>query len=732
MFVSDTGVRRRTRVLLPWLVLGLVMASTVAAADPSVWTATVIDQPITIDGHLDEPAWGLAAPLPDLIQQDPYPGEPTPYRTEVRVLVDKGALYLGIVCHDPDPSRIAVHTMQRDGVLRGDDTIAWVFDTNGDQRRGYFFKVNAAGARQDGLIAGPEAISTDWDGIWDASARRDDDGWTVEIWIPAQSLLFPWGLDSWGFNLERTIARDRTVLRLTATTLDASLYDLQRAGELRGVGQMRQGKGLSFSPYGLLGLTQDLEEDTRSTEAEIGGDLTWNITGGLTGILTINTDFAETEVDTRQVNLTRFPLFFPEKRAFFLEGSELFSFGLGLGHDFIPFFSRRVGLFEGEVVPIIAGVKLLGRVGRWSIGALDVVTDRTEVTERSNLFTGRITYDVSEKLTVGTILTDGDPEGVSDNSLGGIDINWRTSEFRSGKNVAIGGWVTQSTGDIPEGQSYGWGFKLDYPNDLWDLFLIVKEFGEGLDPALGFLPRPGTRWYQGGGAFMPRPGDGTFGWVRQFFFEGFVNYVEDLNGQVESWRLFTAPFNAVTESGEHLEANFVPTFEHLDEPFEIAEGVIIPPGDYQFNRLRVEAQSSRHRPWRVGATIWFGDFYDGNLTQNEGFVSYTTPSGHLEVQLSGENNVGELPEGDFTQNLAQLKLVYAFTPDLILSSFTQYDSESRDLGLNNRLRWTLGPGRDLFVVWNHGWRHPLESHSGTTLTPITDSLVAKLRWTFRW
>ena len=221
--------------------------------------------------------------------------------------------------------------------------------------------------------------------------------------------------------------------------------------------------------------------------------------------------------------------------------------------------------------------------------------------------------------------------------------------------------------------------------------------------------------------------------MRQFFFEGFVTYVENLEGEVESWRVFTAPFNARTESGEHIEANIVPTFERIVAPFEIAEGVVIPPGDYTFNRYRVEAQSSRHRPWRVGATVWFGDFYSGHLTQREAFVSYTTSAGHLQLELSGESNVGDLTEGEFQQDLVQLKLVYAFTPDLVLSSFEQYDSESRELGTNTRLRWTLRPGRDLFVVWNHGWRRPLEDMRGSSsLMSVSDSVVAKLRWTFRW
>ena len=297
-------------------------------------------------------------------------------------------------------------------------------------------------------------------------------------------MRFPWDLDRWGFNLERSVARDRTVLRLTAATLDASLNDLQRAGELHGVDRLRQGKGLSFSPYTLFRVDQDFEQHTSTTEAEVGGDLTWNITGDLTGILTANTDFAETEVDTRQTNLTRFPLFFPEKRAFFLEGSDIFSFGSGLGRDFIPFFSRRIGLFEGSEVPIVAGAKVLGRSGAWSIAAVGVVTEETEVTKRSTLLSGRITYDVNDKLTLGTIVTDGDPEGLRDSTLGGIDAVWRTSEFRGDKNLSIGGWATWSdraqssttrSGDeLGKGRASGWGLKFDYPNDRWDVFLTLK------------------------------------------------------------------------------------------------------------------------------------------------------------------------------------------------------------------------------------------------------------------
>jgi hypothetical protein len=647
-------------------------------------------------------------------------------------LVTNEAVFFGFVCHDPDPSRVAIHTMQRDGNMSGDDTVSVVLDPIADGRRGYIFQINAAAARLDGLVSGPESMSSDWDGIWDAAVQRNPGGWAAEIRIPTQTLRFRWGQDQWGFNVERYVPRTLTTLRWSGITLDATFIDLQRAGRLAGVGGLRQGLGLSLAPYGLVRAEKDHESGEQTVAGEFGGDLTWNFTGDLTGYLTINPDFAETEIDTRQVNLTRFPLFFPEKRAFFLEGSDIFEFGSGLNHDFIPFFSRRMGLFEGEKVPLLGGAKVIGRAGRWRVAALAVAADQTELTQRTDLFSGRVTYDVDEHLTLGVIATDGDPEGERDNSLGGVDVLWRTSTFNGDKNFSAGAWAAWSRGDVPEGQRSGWGFKIDYPNDLWDLSAIFKEFGEGLDPALGFLPRPGTRWYQAGAVYMPRPQGGLFGWVRQFFFELFPFYIESADGRAESWRVFTAPFNAQTQSGEHLEANIVPQFERLDETFEIADGVFIPPGEYEYTRFRVEAQSSRHRPWRAGATVWFGDFFTGSLTQTEGFVTYTTSSGHLQLELDAEHDTGRLPEGDFTLNLWQLKAVYAFTPDLILSSYVQYDSESRDLGANTRFRWTLRPGNDLFVVWYHGWRHPIASEDWSSLRPVNDQLVIKARWTFRW
>jgi hypothetical protein len=699
-------------------------------AVPTV-TAGVATGNIRLDGALDEPEWQGAGLISDLVQQDPQPGASTPFSTEVRVLIDSDTVIIGVVCQDPDPANIAIHTMQRDGEMSGDDSVALTLDPMNDGRRGYYFQINAANARRDGLVSGAKDLSTDWDGIWDAATQLTASGWTAEIRIPAQTLRFRWGQDQWGMNVQRYVPRVQTTLRWSGISLDARFIDLQRAGKLNGAADLRQGHGISFSPYGLIDGNKNYDNGTTGSNLEAGGDLTWNFSGDLSGYLTVNPDFAETEVDTRQANLSRFPVFFPEKRPFFLEGSEIFDFGPGLDESFIPFFSRRIGLFEGEKVSLPAGLKLLGHTGPWQIAGLAVAAEETTQTEQTNLLAGRVSYDVSEELTLGAIATDGDPEGIRDNTLVGVDVLWRTSKFRRDKNLSIGGWTAASYSDRPGNDNMGWGVSAEYPNDLWEMSATVKQFGADLDPALGFLPRPGTRWYQGGVTYKPRPQSESLAWARQFFFELYPSYIEDADGEVQSWRIWASPFNVLTQSGEHLEFSFKPQFERLDEPFEIADGVVIPAGDYYFTQYRVQVESASYRTWQIGSGIRHGEFYDGNLTEVDAFARYTTPGGHLQMELKLEHHQGRLDGGNFNIDIGQLMAVYAFTADVILSSNIQYDSESRDLGANTRLRWTIRPGADLFIVWNRGWKEPFTPEDPLGLRTVSDQLVAKLRWTFR-
>ncbi len=309
---------------------------------------------IQLDGKLDEQAWSSTRNAVELVQQSPQPGEPTPYRTTVKVLVTRDNLYFGFDCEDPDPSRLAIHTMQRDGSLRGDDSVAIVLDPYGDGRTGYYFQINAAGARVDGLISGPESSSSDWDGIWNASTARTPKSWTAEIVIPSRTLSFTRGLNAWGLNLERSIARDQIVLRWASPILDSFLNDMGRTGILSGIGLLEQGWGLEVSPYGIMRMkaffNEDLaisNEERRVWEGDPGLDVTYRITPQLAAVLTANTDFAETEVDSRQLNITRFPLFSRSGGLFFSRGQTSLSLAWGL--ITISFLFSAVGWGFSEV-----------------------------------------------------------------------------------------------------------------------------------------------------------------------------------------------------------------------------------------------------------------------------------------------------------------------------------------------------------------------------------------------
>lgn len=720
------------RSLLSALFLaGLSAAPALLAQKPEV-VATRPSGPIRIDGALDEPAWASAGVVPDLVQQSPVSGGPTPYHTEIRVLADADGLTFGFVLTDPEPSRIAIHTMLRDGNISGDDQVTVALDTFGDGRNGYYFCFNAAGAKFDGLISGPESASTDWDGLWTVATRRTPTGWTAEMHLPSRSVGFRKGLDTWGLNFDRYAPRGMISFRWAGTTLDSKLWDLSRAGRLSGLGDLAQGLGLSATPYALGKRSDEAGGGSATTRGTAGVDIGWSPSPDLGAVVTVNTDFAETDVDTRQINLTRFPLFFPEKRAFFLEGSNLFTFGLGLGETFVPFYSRRVGLYEGETVPIDVGAKVVVRSGPVSFAALDVLTRDTDLTDRANLFAGRLTWDVDSHLRVGALVTDGDPTGTKANTLGGVDAVWQTSTFAGDKNFAVGAFWAGSRGDVPEGQKTGWGVKVDYPNDLWDVMAKVNELGDALSPSLGFLPRPGTRQWTGAVEYMPRPRRGPLAsFVNQLDFEAEGELVTDLSGKTESWELWTSPLHARLRSGDQGELGLERQAEVLEEPFEVAEGVVIPPGRYEFGRASLSVTSAAARTWQAGGAVSWGGFYSGDLTTLSGFLAWSNGGGHLQLRLSGLENSGDLPEGSFVQRLWQLSSTYAVSPDLVFSANGQYDTVSRNLGLFARLRWTPVPGRDLIFVWNHGWQETGETSGPTSFRFASDELVLKLRWTFR-
>jgi len=664
-----------------------------------VLRAHLLQSKIHLDGALTEAAWFQADSIANLTMVEPKEGAPPSNRTVVRVLTTRQNLYVGVRCYDTNPSGIVAYSRTRDPLLYREDYVALVLDTFNDGRMGYIFKVNPLGARYDALVMRRgEDENSNWDTVWEAKTQIDQHGWTAEIRIPVKSLSFRKGARHWGFNIERRIQRFQETDRWSGASRDYELGQTSHAGRLTNLPMFDFGLGLTVEPSVVGGFGQSEPGANSSFRKDASLDVTQRFGPNLEASLTVNTDFAETEVDARQTNLTRFPLFFPEKRAFFLRDADIFEFGLGLGRDLIPFFTRTIGLYEGQQVPLAAGLKVNGRVGGTNLGAFTVHTRAVEgLVPAATMGVVRIKQNIWSESSVGFISTFGDPTGVKDSWVVGTDFTYQTSRLHGNKNFLVGLWGLYSNRPDLAGDKTAVGLKIDYPNDLWDLFFSVKRIGDAFEPSLGWVPRPGTVIWRGGGTYSPRP---SWKLVRQMFHEFYSSLVTDLDNEWESYRVFMAPINWRLESGDRFEFNVVPQGERLIEPFEIAENVVIPSGSYHWLRYRLEGGLAAKRKISGQLTWWFGQFYTGRLDQFELWTDIK-PSAVLRIQLSGEVNVGRLPEGHFTQRLYALRLLFTPSPDVQLSSFIQYDNESNSLGSNTRLRWTFSPEGALFVVYNH-------------------------------
>lgn len=699
-----------------------------------------------LDGRLDDPAWATADSIPNLTQIEPREGSTPAARTVVRVLASGEELVIGVRAEYPDGVGLVSFARQRDASLSSEDHIRVVIDTYRDGRSGYVFAINPAGARYDALVANQgEGENSNWDTVWEAETSRTPSGWSAEIRIPLRSLLFGEGLDAWGLNIERRIQRLQETDRWASPERDYKLTQTSRSGVLEGLPRFDLGLGLSMRPSATAGAGTPARGAEIQDDQDLSLDVTQRLGGNTVASLTVNTDFAETEVDTRRTNLSRFPLLFPEKRTFFLEGSDIFEFGLGLNEDVRPFFSRRIGLLEGREVPIDVGGKINGRLGGTNFGALVVRGDDVpSLAPGSTMGVLRIKQNILRESSIGLISTVGDPRGLDGSWLAGADFTYQTSHFRGDKNFLVGVWgLTMDrealVGDAPSRRKSAAGFKIDYPNDLWDVALTYKSLGDGFLPSLGFVPRPGVQIVNLNINFAPRPSRPIAGLrVRQMFHELLNTLVTDLDGHWESYRIFTAPINWRLESGDRFEANVVPTGERLTETFEIADAVIIPAGSYHWNRYRLEAGLAAKRRFSGQVSWWFGGFYEGKLNEIELTASWK-PSPLVILELSGEHNVGRLPQGRFAQDLIGTRVRLNVSPDLQLNSFVQYDNESRSVGTNTRLRWTFHPLGDLFLVYNHNILRELTPADPILNRPAdrrwafsSNELLVKAQYTFRY
>jgi hypothetical protein len=715
--------------------------------------AVRVDQGPRIDGRLNDPAWQGAPVINGFLMVEPRPGEAPSEKTEAWVVYDAHSLYIGVYCHDSEPGRIAANSMAHDsgggdggGMGYGygfhgsstssDDLVRVLLDPFQDKRNAYVFFVNPRGARGEGLVyAG--ASSLNWDGIWDAEASRLNDGWSAEIRIPFKTISFKPGLSVWGLNIERTVARKQETSRLSGTTLDSNFNNPNEAALLAGIEGVKQGTGITFRPYGLVRTAgEDPSSNTKTRSVDGGFDLYKSFTPNLVGVVSYNMDFAETEADERRINLTRFPMFFPEKRMFFLEGSENFSFSSSI--SFTPFFSRTVGLYNGTQIPVLFGTKLYGKIGSTNLTFLDVQTRAAVVPDTStggtlelpstNLLAARVTQNIFAQSKVGFILTNGSQTGEK-NSLLGMDFNYSSSKFLGDKNIMLAAWGVYNWNETEAGRHHGFGFRANYPNDLWNVQSTYAYYGEALDPGLGYMMRQGIQTGFVMVGFQPRPTGGFLAKaVRQFFFNTSADYYWDLAGHLETSTLSASPLSFRTQSGESFGFSVVGNHDVLPYDWPVSDGVVIPAGPYTYTSYRLNASSAGHRPVVVEAGWNFGGFYSGhidnvNLGLTLKFKGYAT--------LAFDTNLvrGRLPEGDFSENVYQLKADIFLSPDLGLMNYIQYDDISNTLGWNARLRWQITPGNEVYLVYTRNWERVWDPQS--RLMPLGDRGVVKITLSIR-
>jgi len=659
------------------------------------------EEQIVLDGVLDEPVWQRAVSAGEFVQQDPVLGAEPTERTEIRFAFNKDHLYMGVICFDSEPDKLQGNTSKRDEFLSADDRFMWTMDTFLNQQTGYFFEMNPAGLMADALMGPGGSQNREWDGIWNARVRQSEIGWVIEIDIPFRSIAFDPNAPAWGVNFQRTVRRKQEEMLWTGYQRNQGLRRMANAGLLVGLNEMSAGRGFELRPYvsGNVsngpGRTPPVPSDR---DGDIGIDAAYNITPSLRGVGTINTDFAETEVDQRLVNLTRFPLFFPERRTFFLDGATFFDFPI------TAFFSRRIGLVNGQPQPIIGGGKLTGQAGRFDTGALYVRTAETDDAFGEDFLVGRVRRRLFTQSYVGAIYTarnTHDGLGTALQQTAGLDFRLQTATFRKNKNLFASGYWVANTSPIEGGSSAAFGGRVDYPNDIWDMSADYQEVGAAYDPAVGFTPRQAYRRYVPEFRWNPRPKT-RHPFIRRLGFGLQPNFFTDLQNDKQSVDWNIQPFRLEMHSGDIIETSFSPSYERLDVPFEISPGVVLPPGGYDFTRYNVFINSANRRVVALRPSLEWGTFYNGHRTQYAIGVD-VRPRPGVRVNTQLEYNTVDLVQGSFETTLVRSVIDTQFSPFMYLTNNIQYDSVSAVLGWQARFRWILRPGNDIFFVYTHNW-----------------------------
>lgn len=679
-----------------------------ADGQPSVRALFTGDPPL-IDGLLNEPVWQEAGLVDKLYQREPRNGEDVSEKTEFRFLYDRNNFYVGIRCFD-DPDLITAKELAWDADLGNDDRAQVIFDTYLDGRNGYWFQIGPRGSIGDALISeNGKNFNKSWDGLWDGKAKITEYGWEAELIIPFKTMGFKKGQDVWGLKLIRHIKRKSESSYWPATSLNADKFQISDAGRIEGISNITQGLGLDIVPYLTGGFSKKPLSDSRAV-FNGGLDAFYQITPSLKAAITVNTDFAQTEVDEKQINLTRFSLYFPEKRDFFLDGSNFFTFGInGDGENsqstlMIPFFSRRIGLdTDGNPVPILYGGKFTGKAEGWNFGLLHIKDDNKM--ENAGYSAARISRNIGKQSSIGIIGTNGNAFSEDINSLAGIDLRLASSEI-SGNKILVGNlYGAKSFTRGVSGNDFSAGAEINYPNDLLNFRIGYLQIGNNFLPGLGFVPRKNIRDFYGGIGIGPRPKNSAILQVKSGIRYALI--YELTSGNLQSSEVNFNITDLIFLSGDMISLSSQYLYEFLDNDFTLFTTHNIRAGEYNFWRHSLQVTTAKRRKLWSSVKFTAGSFYSGNRTDLLFQAGYKIMV-PVYLGIESDRKWVSLPDGDFIAQIYRMNLNFLFSPKISWYNYAQYENQSETIGWQSRFQWIIQPGKEIFLTFNSPVIEPLE------------------------
>ena len=712
-----------TRIL--FLLLGLAAAPASAQTTSAVDYETAREQrrlkaaqaqgPITLDGRLDEASWAGAPLATNFIQNDPREGEPATHDTEVRLLYDDRAIYIGVFARDPEPAKIIVNELRKDFNTGSADGFQLVIDTFRDERNGYQFAINPAGAKWDSQMSNEgRDQNANWDGIWDVGTRIGEDGWYAEIEIPFKTLKFgPEQLQTWGINFQRRLRRYNENSYWSPLRRQWQLSRVSVAGSYEGLQGLRPGANVRVKPYALANFNK-VATNTVDPDYDAGFDVKYGVTTGLTWDFTVNTDFSQVEADEQQINLTRFNLFFPEKRDFFLENSGVFQFGTSsqqggggggggrqnASQDMIFFFSRQIGLSStGEAIPILGGTRLTGRVGGWSVGALNIQQQDKDASPATNFTAARLRKDVLANSDIGVMFLNKEQSGDGYNRAFGGDANFR---FFRDFNLNFAAAKSASPQEKVPGEGDDWYSKssFSYRDNFWETRGMYQTIGSRFNDEMGFVPRVGVdnAEYHVGTHIRPQR---FRSWMRETYPHFQIeNFTRRNGGGLES-RYMDWHWPVTFQNSTFIEVGANPTTEVIDERFVInsRRNVYVDPGRYDFKEYFVLANTNSAAPLSMNLRYGNGEFYDG-YRRNYTVGGTFRLNEHLNVSLSDQINDIDLVSGSYVTHLVTSRVNVYFTTKVFVNALVQYNTDTNQWSSNVRLDIIHRPLSDIYLVYN--------------------------------